>query len=142
MPNDRQDPKSFTAMLASQPADIAKLARAARALIVSVMPGVFEVVWVRQKVAGYGTGVKKKTEHFCWIAPQRAWVNLGFNYGSELPDPGGMLEGTGNKFRHVKIRTASDARRPGLKKLLVAASKHRVPPLPRATKPAAKKKRA
>jgi len=121
-------------MLDTQPADIAKLARAIRALIIDVMPGVFEVVWVRQKVVGYGTGIKKQTEHFCWIAPQRAWVNLGFNYGSELADPDGLLEGTGNKFRHVKVRTVADVGRPALRKLLVAAGKHRVPPLPAAGK--------
>lgn len=26
---------------------------------------------------------------------------IGFNYGTELPDPAGLLEGTGKKFRHL-----------------------------------------
>ena len=26
---------------------------------------------------------------------------IGFNYGTELPDPAGLLEGTGKKIRHL-----------------------------------------
>lgn len=31
-------------------------------------------------------------------------VNVGFFRGAELPDPKGLLEGTGRLMRHVKIR--------------------------------------
>lgn len=31
-------------------------------------------------------------------------VNVGFFQGTELPDPKGLLEGTGKLMRHVKIR--------------------------------------
>jgi len=31
-------------------------------------------------------------------------VNVGFFQGTELPDPTGLLEGTGKFMRHVKIR--------------------------------------
>jgi hypothetical protein len=31
-------------------------------------------------------------------------VNLLFARGTEIEDPYGMLEGTGKKFRHLKIR--------------------------------------
>jgi hypothetical protein len=109
---------------------VQELAWSARELIVAVMPGVVEVVWERQGTAGYGTGPRKLSEHYCWIAPQRAHVNLGFNYGSELPDPDGLLEGTGELFRHVKLRSAADVARPEVRTLVEAASKHRVPPLP------------
>lgn len=75
--------------------EIKLLARQTRKLIYKVYPHVVEVVWVKQKNAGYGTGEKKKTEHFCWIMPASRHVNLGFNYGAELPDPHQLLEGTG-----------------------------------------------
>lgn len=31
-------------------------------------------------------------------------VNVGFFHGSELEDPAGLLEGTGKRMRHVKLR--------------------------------------
>jgi hypothetical protein len=108
---------------------VQELAWTARELIIEALPEVVEVVWERQGTAGYGTGPRKNSEHFCWIAPQRAHVNLGFNYGSELPDPDGLLEGTGTLFRHVKLRSAADVGRLGLRTLVVTASGHRVPPL-------------
>ena len=64
---------------------------ATRALILSVMPDVVEVPWPRQRVIGYVVGPKKMSEHFCYIATHRDQVNLGFNYGAELPDPEGLL---------------------------------------------------
>jgi hypothetical protein len=38
-----------------------------------------------------------------------------------LPDPAGLLEGTGKSLRHVKVRTMEDLRRPELKNLILAA---------------------
>lgn len=31
-------------------------------------------------------------------------VNVGFFFGAELEDPAGLLEGTGKRMRHVKLR--------------------------------------
>jgi hypothetical protein len=38
-------------------------------------------------------------------------VNVGFFHGAALPDPSGLLQGTGKFMRHVKLRpgTATDA---------------------------------
>ena len=35
----------------------------------------------------------------------RTHVNIGFFFGSVLPDPAGLLEGTGRFMRHVKVST-------------------------------------
>ncbi len=67
--------------------------RRVRALIRSVMPDVVEVPWPRQRVVGYGVGPRKMSEHFCYLAIHKAHVNLGFNYGAELPDPDELLQG-------------------------------------------------
>jgi hypothetical protein len=102
-----------------------KLANALRKLISEVYPKVVEVPWPRLQVIGYGIGPKKSTEHFCYIAPFGEHVNLGFNYGLDLPDPDQLLEGAGKKFRHVKIQTIEDVKRSPLKKLLQAAINER-----------------
>jgi hypothetical protein len=54
-------------------------------------------------------------------------VNLGFNYGSELPDPEGLLEGTGKLLRHTKITALEKLANPALRQLVVVASTHRMP---------------
>jgi hypothetical protein len=117
----------FDEILSNFDPEVQQLAKSVRKLIFDVLPQTVEVPWVQQKVIGYGTGPKKMTEHFCWIQPNKAYVNLGFNYGAELPDADKLLEGTGKLFRHVKIKSASDVKRPGVRKLLEVACKHRVP---------------
>lgn len=108
--------------------EVASLARQARALILEICPESFEVVWVQQGTVGYGTGPKKLSEHFSWLQFTKSYVQLGFNYGAELKDAAGLLEGTGAKMRHVKIRSSEDLDRPGVRALLQQAVKHRVPP--------------
>jgi len=116
---------TFKDALASSNPQTKKLAIALRKLISQVYPKVFEVPWPRLQVIGYGIGPKKSTEHFCYIGLFDQHVNLGLNYGLALPDPDKLLEGSGKKFRHVKIETLQDVNHPGLKKLLQAAIKER-----------------
>jgi len=116
---------TFKDALASSNPQTKKLAIALRKLISQVYPKVVEVPWPRLKVIGYGIGPKKSTEHFCYIGLFGEHVNLGLNYGLVLPDPDKLLEGSGKKFRHVKIETLQDVNHPGLKKLLQAAIKER-----------------
>ena len=72
------DDASFYDMLTSFDQVIQEISMVLRDLISDIMPGVTEVVWLRQKIAGYGVGPKKMSEHFCYIAPQKNYVNLGF----------------------------------------------------------------
>jgi hypothetical protein len=104
-----------------------ELAFQLRKMIVRIMPDVVEVPWPKMRMASYGVGPKKKTEHFCYISAQKNDVNLGFYYGAELPDPEQLLRGTGKLLRHVKIRDEKAIRNVALKHLLKAASTHRMP---------------
>ncbi|MGV9011917.1 MAG: DUF1801 domain-containing protein [Flavobacteriales bacterium] len=121
----------FEQAIRSFPAPVLGLAQEVRQLIHRVLPEVVEVTWVQQKITGFGTGVKKNSEHFCWLMPASAHVTLGFNYGAELPDPTQLLEGTGKLFRHVKIRSARQLKDPALIALLRFATTYRVPPVKR-----------
>lgn len=40
---------------------------------------------------------------FGYVDAFRAHVNVGFFRGAELPDPAGLLVGTGRRMRHVKV---------------------------------------
>ena len=71
-----------------------------------------EVVRLGDRAATYGVGPRKMIDGYAYILPYRKWVNLGFYQGVDLADPTGLLEGTGAKMRHVKIRSVDDAKRP------------------------------
>ena len=119
--------EEFELAIESFSEEIKEIARQTRQLIYKVFPEVVELVWIRQKNIGFGTGIIKKTEHFCWIMPATNHVTWGFNYGAELPDPKNLLEGTGKLFRHYKVKSVQDLSNPDLIKLLKYATTYRVP---------------
>ena len=41
---------------------------------------------------------------FAYVNAFRAHVNVGFFHGALLDDPAGLLEGTGKRMRHAKLR--------------------------------------
>lgn len=45
---------------------------------------------------------------FAYVAVFKAHVNLGFFNGADLNDPQNMLEGTGKRMRHVKLRPGNE----------------------------------
>lgn len=113
------DEKPFAAMVQAKAPGLLEVALASRALILEVFPPTVEVVWADQGTAGYGVGPKKMTEQFVWLAPYSKHLVFGLYLGAELPDPAGLLEGTGAKMRHVKVRTLDDVARPELRELVV-----------------------
>jgi hypothetical protein len=47
----------------------------------------------------------------CYIQAARGYAKLGFyEQGIYLSDPDGLLEGTGENMRHVKVRSAKEIR--------------------------------
>jgi hypothetical protein len=121
---------SFEDAVARAGAHARELAYQLRKLVAAVMPNVVEVPWPKMRMASYGVGPKKKSEHFCYISAQKDDVNLGFYYGAELPDPEALLQGTGKLLRHVKIREPKAIRSRALRRLLELASTHRMPAQP------------
>jgi hypothetical protein len=41
---------------------------------------------------------------FAYVNVFKAHANVGFYLGAELKDPAGLLEGTGKRMRHVKLK--------------------------------------
>lgn len=92
-----------------------------REIILSIHPEAVEVVRLGDRAATYGLGPKKMSEGYVYILPYANWVNLGFYKGADLPDPARLLEGTGKKLRHLKIRAVADAEDPKIHTLIKAA---------------------
>lgn len=100
--------KGFETILQSRTQEIREIALSARTLLLTVYPKAHEIVWERQGNTGYGVGPKKMSEHFCYIMPSSKHVTFGFYYGTDLKDPKGLLEGSGLKFRHIKLKSLAD----------------------------------
>jgi hypothetical protein len=58
---------------------------------------------------------------FAYVGVFRNHVNVGFFYGAELEDPAGLLEGTGKRMRHVKLRPGAPVDSAALGALIDAA---------------------
>ena len=48
---------------------------------------------------------------FAYVNEFKSHVNVGFFYGAMLEDPAGILEGSGKRMRHVKLKPGSAPRR-------------------------------
>ena len=58
---------------------------------------------------------------FGYVNAFSAHVNVGFWQGASLDDPAGLLEGSGKRMRHVKLRWGEPANEAALGELIAAA---------------------
>lgn len=115
-------PSEIDALLAKYPQEVQALATAARTLLESQLPDVTESVDMSAGLIGFGYGPGYKGL-VCTLIMSRNGVKLGIVRGVELPDPNGLMSGSGKVHRHVALRSAADLNRPGLKALLRNALK-------------------
>jgi hypothetical protein len=102
--------------------EIQKIALKLRELVFKVEPDVLEQIDFPGRLIGYGFARTYK-DTICVIMPLKAGVNLGFPRGIDLPDPMGLLVGTGKRARHVRISSANEANQPALRDLLEASAR-------------------
>ncbi len=112
---------TFEELLADTEAELRPIVRRLRELILAVDPDAVEVVRLGDRAASYGVGPAKMSEGYAYVLTNKAWVNLGFYHAVDLPDPEGLLEGTGARMRHVKVRSFEDADAPAVRLRIAAA---------------------
>jgi hypothetical protein len=100
--------------------EVTGLALALRASLLKQLPDVTEQLDLPAKMVAYCYG-QKYAEMICVIIPSKKGLKLGFYKGTELPDPAGMLEGTGKISRYMQIKSKEQIDSPALKDLLSAA---------------------
>jgi hypothetical protein len=64
------------------------------------------------------------------LVADRKGIALSFYYGSDLPDPHGILQGSGNQNRFIRLESASDLAKAEVDEVLQAAANHAKWPLP------------
>jgi hypothetical protein len=77
---------------------------------------------VSANIIGYGYGPGYK-DMICTIIPSKKGIKLGFNRGSELPDPQKLLTGSGKVHKYVEIKSSADINSEALSQLLEEAMK-------------------
>ena len=58
---------------------------------------------------------------FAYVGAFKAHANVGFFHGVDLPDPDGLLQGTGKRMRHVKLSFGRKVDEAALDALIAAA---------------------
>ena len=106
--------------LSNLPPDLQAITRELCTVARQNMPGAHEFIY--HATVGYSVS-ESPFDRICYIAPQKGYVNFGFFFGAELPDPKRLLNGEGKRMRHVKIRSVEDAKNPALGKLIAATWK-------------------
>lgn len=118
-PSAAQQLERFVARFSQE---IAILARSALATMRERLPGAFELVYdnAYALVIGFGPS-ERPSEALFSIAIYPKKVSLCFLYGAHLPDPEGLLQGSGRQVRHIRLESTATLRKRGVRALMAAA---------------------
>lgn len=111
------DPQGLDELLARHPPQMVELVQGLRTLIRRTFPQAEERVDLSNGLLAYGVSMKMRDLAFA-IVPHKSHVNVQFADGADLPDPAGLMEGTGKRIRHVKVRQPADIDRAELLELI------------------------
>ena len=85
--------------------DVARTAKSARDTVRKLLPGALELVYDNYNALALAYGpTERASEVILSIALYPRWVSLFFARGAMLPDPSGVLRGSGNQMRHVVLK--------------------------------------
>jgi hypothetical protein len=110
---------------------VAALARSCRAAMRKRLPTANELVYDNYNalVVGYCSSERPSDANVSLPITPRG-VSLCFIHGAKLPDPRGILQGSGNQTRFLRLGSAKDLARPEIEALLAAAIARAKTPLP------------
>jgi hypothetical protein len=102
--------------------DMATLIRRSRRIMRQRLPTALEFVYDNYNffVLGYGPS-EKPSEAIFSLAAQAKGLSLCFLQGAGLPDPKGLLRGSGNLVRNIRLETAATLERPDVQALMRTA---------------------
>src|SRR5271163_1579685 len=127
----RESERQLGEFIAKFTPQMGALIRAARAKMRKRIPQALELVYDNYNffVIGYGPNEKPGQAIFS-LAAQAKGLSLCFLQGAGLPDPQGLLRGSGNVVRSIRIAEAVDLDRPEVSSLISTALQRAKTPIP------------
>lgn len=95
-----------------------------RSTVLRVYPDGNELLYQTHALSSVYSVSRQLKHAFCHIAVYGQHLNLGFNSGTELEDPAGLLTGTGSRIRHVPIASPENLENAELVALIEQAVAH------------------
>ena len=124
MTEPSEDAVAFDRFLGTLTPDVAGIARAVRLAVLEAFPDAIEWFDPGNSLLAFGSTRTMRDLMFA-IIPHKAHVNLQLVDGVDLPNPEGMIEGTGKRARHVKVRSVDDVESSWLRAAIDAQIAHR-----------------
>lgn len=133
-------PAALVTFLKPYDREIRELALKLRALVLEEMAPCYENIYDAYSAVAIGYGASDRLQDGIFhIAVYSKHVNLGFNDGATLDDPKGILQGSGNRIRHISIKTPEDIARPAIRAYIRRARKQALSDARKLGEPPAKK---
>jgi len=105
-------------------------ARAALARMRARVPGAVELVYDNYNALAIAFGANEKLSGVVFsVALYPRWVSLFFARGPELPDPHGLLQGSGNTVRHIVLKDIALFDDPAVEALIAEGLARATPPI-------------
>ena len=105
--------------------------RSCRAALRKRLPTAIELLYDNYQFLAIGYSASERaTDCVVSLATSPKGVALSFYYGASLPDPHGVLLGTGNQNRFVRLESAATLSEPAVARLIDAAVAQAHNPLP------------
>ena len=117
-------PAALVKFLKPYDREVRDLALQLRALVLEEMAPCYENIYDAYSAVAIGYGTSERlSDGIFHIAVYAKGVSLGFNHGATLNDPKGILEGTGNRIRHISIKSSADLQRAEIRAYIKRARK-------------------
>ncbi len=105
--------KEVSAYISKAPEAQIELLEQLRQLVHESVPGTTEAI-------KWGFPVFTKTKNYAYFRFSKKHITLGFYNPEKIDDPDGLLEGSGDTLKHIRIKKAEDIDAKLLKKWLKA----------------------
>ena len=114
--------RQLEGFLAKYSPDIVKVAKQALRLLRPQLHGAVELVYDNYNALAIGfSPTDRASDVIVSLALYPRWVSLFFMHGVRLPDPYGLLRGSGKQVRHIKLESVTILKSPQLQGLLQQA---------------------
>jgi hypothetical protein len=120
-----------TSFIAKFDPAVAALIRSSRSAMRKRMPTALELVYDNYNffVIGYSS-TERASDCVVSLACGANGVSLSFYHGASLPDPDGVLLGSGTQNRFVRLESAKTLSTPAVERLIAAALEQATTPMP------------